>query len=249
MEDLSNMAKESMNSEMLDRFQKRMTKKSESINFSGILIGEKKKSDLVKSVEIPQEIIDKIYERMTTAPDPARDRQIKKMAELGIVRSMKSLIKEPLKKGRLQNRYDQLQKLTDQELNRMDSEISKNITPSRFYLTYKHQIQRLLDDFGFATKWISGCNASTVVSFVVQFLEHSDTKYPKKLYAVLEDILDYYERGGHVTEKEFEEAISAFELWKDLPAYVPEFPEDDPETMRQKIMEKLKKQQLRRKDG
>ena len=149
--------------------------------------------------------------------DELRDKNIKRMAELGIIRSLPDSVRAPMKKGRLFNLYTKLIELVDIELNKLDKKLG---SPTGFYKTYRSQIKRLYDEFGKLTRWVGGVEPVSVISFAAEFLEQSEVKYPKELYNHLREIVDYYERGGVAAEKDLWEGGEAFKVWKSLPAYV-----------------------------
>lgn len=118
----------------------------------------------------------------------AEKQVIFKAAELGILRSLPDLLLEPLKPGRLKNRFTKVQEIMDTELRKI-----YKINPS-FFTDNKSEVEKYLDKLGVLMKEIDPKpHIAVMISFCLAFLERSNSKYPEKVYQYLNDIWEYYE--------------------------------------------------------
>jgi len=137
-----------------------------------------------------------------------KNKKLKKMAELGVVRSLPDLMKVKPKPGRLTNKLFQLRYLVDNEFRNF---------PIKFFENNRDTITKLLNEFGKLTKWHGKeQHIVTIASFCLAILENSESKYPKEMFTLLNDIVDYFERDGFIPEKVFWEGGDAFEKWNNL---------------------------------
>ena len=114
-------------------------------------------------------------------------------AELGILRSLPSMLDRRLKPGRLRGRFDEVRSVVDGQLAQI-----KKYYPN-FFEKHKPNVTKYLAILGDITGWKEQpTDIAEVVSFCVAILERSGTRHPEILLKSLNDILDYYERGENV---------------------------------------------------
>ncbi len=135
-----------------------------------------------------------------------------KLAELGILRSMPDFLGEPLKPGRLRARFMEIEFIVDNELKRVfanDPNIYKdNLSEITAYLEKFGKIMNV-DNLEKAD-----IHVASVVCFCMSFLETTKTKYPKKLYEYLKDIIDYYERADNIKHSDFMSGRTFHKEWE-----------------------------------
>lgn len=140
--------------------------------------------------------------------------EIKHVAELGVLKTIPDFLQEPLKPGRLKKAFLEIDILINQELKKI---VQKN---PNFYHDNKSAIAYYLDQFGKEANWIGNeTHVASVVSFCLAFLENSKYKYPDKLFALLNKIVDYYERRGNIKSEDLYNAENFINVWENIPNY------------------------------
>jgi len=143
-----------------------------------------------------------------------KNEELKFVAEIGILKTIPDFLKEPPKEGRLKRIFTEI----DFILNKI---LQKKVRKNPNY--YKDNVKGLayyLDKFGHEAKWIGEeTHVASVISFCLVFLEQSQEKYPEKLFTLLNELIDYYERVGHIKFEDFKIAEDFAEVWQNIPAY------------------------------
>lgn len=142
------------------------------------------------------------------------NKEIKHLAELGILKTIPDFLVEPLKPGRLRTAFMEVEYLVNKELQMFYSR-DPNV-----YRDNKEAIAYYLDAFGKAANWIGNeTHVGAVVSFCLAFLETSHYNYPDKLFDSLNKIIDYYERAGHIATEDLINAEGFQNVWETIPDY------------------------------
>ncbi len=142
-----------------------------------------------------------------------RPEDVKKLAELGIMRALPKMKTEEVTKGggRLLGRLMKLEKITTQEIRAIkDSQM--------LFLMHKPIVTELLGVFGQITGWLAPdvplCASAT---FCLKIVESSKFEYSPKIAEILTDIIEYYAREGIVPGKSHEEKYEeVVEMWNDI---------------------------------
>ncbi|MCP4374053.1 MAG: hypothetical protein GY797_39000 [Deltaproteobacteria bacterium] len=138
-----------------------------------------------------------------------------KAAELGILRSMPDFLEVKPGPGRLRRRYEEVGMIVDQELKKI------YVGDPNFYSDNKAEMAVYLEKFGMIigfgdVKSNVDIHIASIVSFCLCFLEETKSKYPKKLYEYLNDILDYYQRADKMEFKDFTMGVNFNDEWEKL---------------------------------
>jgi len=131
----------------------------------------------------------------------------KKLIELALIRAIPALVIEKVPNGRLKGLYKKL-------ILEVDRQIRYSVMPNSKEL---FTIGKRLELFGLMTGW-SGRpkQVSTMVSFCLRVMEDSETKFRPKIFTILNDILDYFERAGKTVQSSFWAGDLAAEKWQKI---------------------------------
>jgi hypothetical protein len=141
-------------------------------------------------------------------------KELKFVAELGILKTIPDFLEEPLKPGRLKRIFIEIDSLINIELKKI---VRKNPT---FYKDNKSALAYYLNQFGKEANWIGkGTHVASVISFCLAFLEVSNYKYPDKLFELLNDAVDYFERVGNIEQDDLFNAENFINVWTNIPDY------------------------------
>lgn len=142
----------------------------------------------------------------------SRPKAVRKLAELGIMRALpKVKADDIMQNGRLLSRIMKLE-------NTCTAEMKAVKDGSNLYLQQKPVIQKLLTIFGEITGWLSpDVHLCVGATFCLKIVEASKFDYDPKIKETLEDIIDYYKRGGITPDASYEEAYPiTVEAWNSL---------------------------------
>lgn len=146
------------------------------------------------------------------APPIHRPADVKKLAELGIIRALPTIKAEDIvKQGRLLGRIHNLEKACTIEMRKVKG-------GEKLYLQHKDTILKLLTIFGEMTGWMNkGVHLLIGASFCLKIIENSEFEYTPKIAENLNDIIDYFGRGNVNLDETFEEVYPiAIEAWNNL---------------------------------
>lgn len=136
-----------------------------------------------------------------------------KAAELGILSSIESFLKEPLKPGRLKRRFMEINMIVTGELRNMYKK------DPNFYTDNKMELADYLGRFGKISTWgadKANIHVASVISFCLAFLEVSESKYTPKLIEYLSDVMEYYERVDNLKYSDMWNGRQFNEKWEAL---------------------------------
>jgi hypothetical protein len=140
--------------------------------------------------------------------------ELKFVAELGILKTIPDFLEKPLKPGRLKRLFIEIDSLINIELRKI---VKRNPT---FYKDNKSALAYYLDQFGKEANWIGKeSHVASVISFCLAFLEVSNYKYPDKLFELLNDVVDYFERVGNIEQDDLFNAENFINVWTNIPDY------------------------------
>jgi len=117
-----------------------------------------------------------------------------KAAELGIISSLQSYLSEPLKPGRLKRLFMEVTLMADFELKTLNSKNPNFFIDNRTECAIYLEKMGLIINIGDLKK--EQIHIALIVSFCVFFLKTTESKYSPNLLNCLNDIYDYYIRGG-----------------------------------------------------
>lgn len=135
------------------------------------------------------------------------NKSIINMTELTFIYSIGALYGEDCKHGRLKNRYNKLIKLTSSDLQQLfkQSEFDCKVAAG------------LVHEFCEAVGWVDKeNNVEPVVSFCLCMIEESENKFDPRIVETLNDIAEYFDRSGELTDSDCSTGLFAAEKWREL---------------------------------
>jgi hypothetical protein len=135
-------------------------------------------------------------------------KQLRTVAELGLIRSIPDNTKSPEKNGRLKGLYKKLQKAVDQKLQ----------TLPRPTFAEVNRIEGIYLAFGKATGWEKKTrHIGTLASFCLgDGVLVSNKDYSPKINSILMDIVDYFDRANKINGLTYAAGCDASEKWAGL---------------------------------
>ena len=133
---------------------------------------------------------------------------VKKLAELGILRALPKLKLENIEGGRLLGRMMKLEKVTTQEIRGIKNS-------QKLFLMHKPIILELLETFQSMSGWLDP-NIHLVggACFCLKLVQESKFEYSPMIEGTLVDIIEYYGREGIVPDEKDEERFKwVSEAW------------------------------------
>lgn len=127
---------------------------------------------------------------------------LQKTAELSLVRALPDMLVKMCKPGRLNNLYRKLQR-----------EVNRELPAVKYTRAELSVLNDTIERFADATGWNGKeRHALTYVSFLLALF---DGQYPQ-IVAILNDIVDYFERGGNLLPANCWAGARAQEKWTEI---------------------------------
>jgi len=136
------------------------------------------------------------------------------LSELGILKSLQSFLKEPLKPGRLRTKLQNIDFFVTNQLNGMFAR------DNNIFIQNKKEIEIYLKKFNQImskdNQKKEDIHISSIVLFCISFLEETKTIYPKELILNLKNVVDYYLRQDNSIYVDFMIGRNFQEEWQKL---------------------------------